>query len=275
MDNAIEVLEVSLHSDIRRLLIPLLAERPLEEKLRVAHKAFDMDLALSEAPQSVLIQLTQDDDSLTQALALYALGTFPLNALLKDTVAKHIEVETQIVREAALWASGRIEAVTFPGPYPMGSPNFIEKLTSVKKIPLFSDLRIRELAAITTITETKCCQKNEVVVREGDPGDALFLVMDGELSVIKGMGSGREMILDAIGNDGFFGEMALIDGQNRSASVRTDSECLLLVLKTDDFLERVKDYPLVPINICKTLCRRIRDLQSQLKGISSNRAELC
>jgi len=275
MDNAIEVLEVSLHSDIRRLLIPLLEERPLKEKLLVGHKTFDFDLGLSEGSQSVLIKLTQDDDSLTQALALYALGAFPLNAQLKDTIAKHIEAETQIVREAALWALGGIEKQTSPGPYPMGSPNLIEKLTSVRKIPLFSDLRIRELAAITTITETKRCQKNEVVVREGDPGDALYLVMDGQLSVIKGMGSGREMILDAIGKDSFFGEMALIDGQNRSASVRTDSECLLLVLKTDDFLERVKDYPLIPINICKTLCRRIRALQSRLKGISSNRAELC
>ncbi|UCB47985.1 MAG: HEAT repeat domain-containing protein [Deltaproteobacteria bacterium] len=273
MDNAIEVLETSLHSDIREILIPLLEERPLEEKLRVGYKTFDIDLGLSEGPQNVLIPLTQGDDSVTQALALYALGAFPLNAQLKDTIAKQIEVETQMVREAALWARGGSEGQISPGPYPIGSPNLIEKLVSVRKIPLFSDLRIRELAVIAAITDTKRFQKNEVVVREGDPGDALYLIMEGQLSVIKAMGAVRERVLDSVGKDDFFGEMALLDRKPRSASVRTDSECLFLVIKTDDFTSIMENHPAIPINICKILGRRIRALQTRLQGHRSEFAD--
>ena len=88
--------------------------------------------------------------------------------------------------------------------------------------------------------------KGEVAVREGDPGDALFLIMEGEMAVIKGMGKEQEFVLDRIGKDDFFGEMALLDGNPRSASIRAESEAVVLVLNDEDFVRIIEDYPSVP-----------------------------
>jgi len=266
MDNAIEVLESSLHSDIRGILIPLLQERPMEEKLSVGHKKLHVDTGLSGAPERVLLHLTKDNDSVTQALALYALAGLSLNEEQKAEIAERIEAEAQIVREAALSATAGYQGQSSTRPSAMGSPNLIERIFSVRKIPLFGNLRIRELTAIASAADVLRCGKNEVVVREGDPGDALYLVVEGELIVSKEMGTGREWVLEPIGRDDFFGEMALLDRKPRSASVRTDSACLLLVIKTDDFTTIMENHPAIPINICKILGRRIRTLQSRLQG---------
>ena len=275
MDNAIEVLETSLHSDIRGILIPLLEERPLEEKLSVGRKKLQMDTGLSGTPEQVLLHLARDDDAVTQALALYAAAGLSLREELKAAIAERIDAESQIVREAVLWAIGKHKGQSATEFYPAGSPNLIERILSVRKIPLFVNLRIRELSAIASAADARRCGKNEVVVREGDPGDALYLVVEGELTVVKEMRTGRGWILETIRKDDFFGEMALLDRKPRSASVRTDSECLLLVIKTDDFTTIMESYPTIPINICNILGRRIRALQSRLKGISRNATVAC
>ena len=107
--------------------------------------------------------------------------------------------------------------------------------------------------------------KGEVVIREGDPGDALYLIMEGEMAVIKDMGKEQECVLDRIGKDAFFGEMALLDGNPRSASNRAESEALVLVLNGEDFVRIMEDYPSVPLKICGVLARRIRELHSRLR----------
>jgi CRP-like cAMP-binding protein len=104
-----------------------------------------------------------------------------------------------------------------------------------------------------------------VVVREGDPGDALYLVVRGELGVIKGMDRIEEVFLGIIGQDDFFGELALIDHDPRSATVKTRADTVLLAVQADDFTNMIRDYPAIPMNVCKVLCQRIRALQARLK----------
>ena len=115
------------------------------------------------------------------------------------------------------------------------------------------------------ITETKTCSKGTDVVREGDPGDALYLVIGGELEVIKGVGSKHEVVLDQIGKDDFFGEISLIDRKERSATVRAASDAFLLSLKGEDFTRILEENPSITLNICKVLCRRIQALHRRLQ----------
>ena len=150
----------------------------------------------------------------------------PINA-----IAELLDSETQIVREAA---QNTLRVLDGETPTEYGSPrdpNIVEKAISFRKIPIFSDLRVQEIMAIAGKSFVREFAKGEVVIREGDPGDALYLIMEGEMAVIKDMGKEQEFVLDRIGKDDFFGEMALLDGNPRSASIRAESEALVLVLQ--------------------------------------------
>jgi HEAT repeat protein len=266
MDNAIEVLETSLHSDIRKILIPLLDERPLEEKLTVGNNKAGVNLPVGETPEKVLLRLLEHDDPFTQALALYALGEAPASGDLKNAISGYLAVENEIVKEAAHWALKEPNVGTSYEQASQVNPNLVEKVQSIRSIPIFGNFRVQEFIAIASKTLTKRLAKGEIAVREGDPGDALYLVFHGELAVIKAMGTGQEVTLGRIGKDDFFGEMALIDSEPRSATVIAESDTVLFVFGAEDFIKLIKEYPIMPVNISNMFAKRIRLLQKRLLG---------
>jgi HEAT repeat protein len=263
-ENAIEALENSLHSKIRRVLIPLFEENPSEEQMAMVGKTLGI-MTLPDSTEVILLQLLKDDDPIIQALAVYALGEGVIELPHSHAIEELLDSETQIVREAAQHTLHVLEGRT-PAEYgSQKDANLVEKAISVRKIPIFSDLRVQEVMAIAGKSFVRKFTKSEVVIREGDPGDALYLIMKGEMAVIKGMETEQEFILDSIGRDDFFGEMALLDGNPRSASIRAESEALVLVLNDEDFVRIMEDYPSVPLKICGALVRRIRELHSRLR----------
>jgi len=182
-----------------------------------------------------------------------------------NAIAELLDSKTQIVREAAQCALRVLEGKAPTEHGPSRDLNLVEKAISVRKIPIFNDLRVQEIMVIASKSLMREFAKGEVVIREGDPGDALFLIMEGEMAVIKGMGKEQEFVLDRIGKDDFFGEIALLDGNPCSASIRAESKALVLVLKDEDFVRIIDDYPSVPLKICGVLFRRIRELHGRLR----------
>ncbi len=95
------------------------------------------------------------------------------------------------------------------------------------------------------------------MVKAGDPGDAFYVVLEGTVAVRTG---GRKVVM---GVGEFFGEMSLIDGAPRSASVVADSdEVLLMVIPRSAFMKLLESEPKITIAILGTLSQRIRVLQS-------------
>jgi len=267
MDNAIEVLESSLHFDLRNTLIPLLDESPLEVKLAVGRRHFGIRASDSGHLREGLMGLLRDeDDPFNRALALYALGERVMEMTDVAPVLNCLNSEEGMVREAARWALKRLGQEDHAEAEGSTDPNLIERIICTRKVPLFRGLRVRDLAAIALIASPTLRVKGEVVVREGDPGDSLYLIMDGELGVIKGMGTAQEIYLERILRDDFFGELALVDEMPRSASVRAETEALLLVIESRDFIRTMKENPAIPLNICKILSQRILALQKRLQS---------
>jgi CRP/FNR family cyclic AMP-dependent transcriptional regulator len=89
----------------------------------------------------------------------------------------------------------------------------------LRKVPLFSGLGESDLAAFADLTRERSYPKGSVIVFEDDPGDALFLVAAGQVKVVLIAEDGREVILSVLGEGSFFGEMAVIDEEPRSAHV--------------------------------------------------------
>ncbi|MCJ7685963.1 MAG: MFS transporter [Desulfobacteraceae bacterium] len=265
-ENAVEALESSLHPGIRKILIPLLDERPLAEKVAIGQKRLKIDRLIGKPLETILLSLLEDDDPIIHTLSLYVLGEVGEDRIAEDPLLGFLGAKNQMVRQAAHWALHKIKAEPAIQEQPIKGPNIIEKTLCIRKIPIFRNLRIHELLAIAFVTITKCLAKGEILVREGDPGDALHMILDGELALIKGMGTEKERVLERLQKDGFSGELALIDHKPRSEALRAESDTMLLVIKAEDFGKIMENYPAIPISICKIFVQRIRVLHGRLLG---------
>jgi CRP-like cAMP-binding protein len=97
-----------------------------------------------------------------------------------------------------------------------------------------------------------------VILMQGDPGDALFVIASGQVKVVLIGDDGREVILSVLGSGSFFGEMALLDDDPRSAHVVAMEDATLLQLRRDDFRVRLRSSPDVAIALLRELTRRLR-----------------
>jgi CRP-like cAMP-binding protein len=100
--------------------------------------------------------------------------------------------------------------------------------------------------------------KDGMVVSADDPGDALYVISDGEVKVVLWGQNGREIILDTLTPGDFFGEMSLVDGEPRSANVICITDCRILRLGRREFLQALRSFPSIAINVMTELCVRLR-----------------
>ncbi len=114
---------------------------------------------------------------------------------------------------------------------------------NLRNVHLFSALKENEIEAISRILFVDSHYKNQIIFQEGDTGDALFIVLKGTVKVCLYDEEGREYVLDVIGKDGFFGELALIDELPRSANAVAMESSDLLVIRRQDFLRLLTENP--------------------------------
>lgn len=109
--------------------------------------------------------------------------------------------------------------------------------------------------------------KGSVILFEDDPGDALYLVASGQVKVVLIGEDGREVILSVLGEGAFFGEMALLDDEPRSAHVIAMEDSAVLALRREDFRARLRASPEVAIALLKELSRRLRRADDQIGSL--------
>ena len=116
-------------------------------------------------------------------------------------------------------------------------------------------LRIAQAAKIT--------RDGETIVRQGDSGDCMFVVQEGEVEVVREQ-DGTSVRIATLGAGDFFGEMALLDRERRSASVLALGEARVLTVDKRTFLRRVQEDPSLAFRIVKGMSGRIRKLNAEL-----------
>ncbi len=137
----------------------------------------------------------------------------------------------------------------------------------IRSVPLLAHLSDEEAASIERATRERTYPKNSVIVFEGDPGDALFVVRTGQVKVVLIGEDGREVILSVLRDGDFFGEMALIDDQPRSAHVIAMESSTLLVLHRDDFFRCLENTPRIALGLLRALSRRLRSADDKIGGL--------
>ena len=108
---------------------------------------------------------------------------------------------------------------------------------------LFHDLSQDEFKQVVNILNLRHYEKGTVVVREGDPGDSLFIVIRGEVRVLTQTPMKKEVFLATLGEGEFFGEIALVTGKPRTATIITNADSELLELTRADYEKIIARYP--------------------------------
>jgi CRP-like cAMP-binding protein len=137
----------------------------------------------------------------------------------------------------------------------------------LQNVPLFSQLSPAELARVVEVVRERAYPRNSVILFEDDPGDALFVVAEGQVKVVLIGEDGREVILSVLGPGEFFGEMALIDDEPRSAHVIAMEDSSLLVLRREDFQGILRQSPGIAVALLRELSRRLRRVDEKVGSL--------
>jgi CRP-like cAMP-binding protein len=148
-----------------------------------------------------------------------------------------------------------------------------DRARALRAIPLFSSLGDKETREIADLLIDRKYPKGAVVFEDGSLGDYMYVIQGGEVKITKMSEDGREKILEILGEGEFFGEMALLDREPRSASVKTTRACTLLALSRQDFLALLRRSPEISLEIIRALSRRLRETDEQVRGLLFERVE--
>ena len=132
--------------------------------------------------------------------------------------------------------------------------------------PLFAAFTKEEFGAIVDRLEPLQFMAGERMIAEGDEGDAMYLISRGGGRVVKEI-DGREVVLDELGEGEFFGEMSLMVGGPRSASVFATADTDVLRLKSSDLFEVIKQYPRIEGVLEQFYDKRSKAMRQKMKEI--------
>jgi diguanylate cyclase (GGDEF)-like protein len=120
-------------------------------------------------------------------------------------------------------------------------------------IPTFSELNKNELITMGQILQSVYVNKDDIIFKEGDTGDNMFILLSGFLSAYGAQADGKQRWLFDIKPGDFFGEMSLIAHEPRSATVYAKTNSILLMLTVVDFFNFIDEYPMISYKILKAI----------------------
>jgi hypothetical protein len=239
-----------------------------------------------DAARSTLVALLDDPDPIVREAAVRAMGA--KSRLTRELLAKVLDDPDARVRHAAVRAvSGGTSQPDLPAIDPavlaqttrgigkhgvyatldanaaMASLTTIEKMMLLRQVPIFATLDAEDLEELAAIVEERRIEAGKDLFREGDTGDAVYLIVKGTVRVFVGGGDRPERTLDEEGPGACIGEMAVLDAAPRSATVRAIERVRALRVPGDGFKRVMSERPEMSEAIVAELVRRMRGLVAQ------------
>ncbi len=147
----------------------------------------------------------------------------------------------------------------------------LEKILALKEVKIFAGLSLDELEAISLVTTEAEFPAGAVVLRQGEPGDGMYLILAGSVRVVLQLHDGTEETLNIYRAGDTFGELALLDEGERTASVIASEPLRTLVIRRDDFRRVLYRYPEIASSVIKMLSNRLRSTTEMLKRLPNRR----
>jgi len=138
---------------------------------------------------------------------------------------------------------------------------------ALESVPLFRDLEPDELALVLSSVRTRRYRRGEVIFHQGDPGDALHIILNGRVKISSPSETGVEAILATLRPGEFFGSLALLDGAPRSASATAVEATETLILPRERFRQLVNDVPAIRDHVLAELAHELRRLTNHVEEL--------
>ena len=141
------------------------------------------------------------------------------------------------------------------------------KLSVLRKHPYFADLEPEAFEQLCRYAKHATMKRGATIASKGDPGTSLFAVISGTVKISVSSPDGRNAILNLIGPGEIFGEVALLDGQSRSADATANTNCELFIIDRRDFIPFVRSQPALAMKFIELLCARLRTTSDQVEQV--------
>ncbi len=267
--NSIELLSDLLDRRLFSMFQPLLEGFSLYRSVASGQKFFKLP-GFHSTDQDLFPELLLSADWIEVVLGLHMLqdisNDFGQEAIQqqKELIVMLCSSSVLYIRQAAELLRGKMDKAHAKETSMESQLTVSDKIFLLRNIAIFSDLNVSELGAIATVTEEEEYPEQKTVIQEGEPGEKVFLIIQGQVGVYKQDDQDQEMQLDTMSKGDYFGEMALFEEMERSATIRSLKPCRFLVLHKQEFNELVREYPRIALQICTALSHRLRKLQSRL-----------
>lgn len=138
-----------------------------------------------------------------------------------------------------------------------------------KKFALFAELDDEELTEIAAVAKTRRYARDDVVIHEDERGDVFCLIQHGRVKITMTSPEGKELILSTLGPGEFFGEMALLDDNPRSASVIATEKLEVLTIWRSDFVQLLDENFSITRKLLAEMSKRLRDASSRIESLAT------
>ena len=240
-EDAMEALDNALHGDIRRGLMPLLDGQFVQEQLisgRMSVKSWTGPLC---SPGDALLSLLSQDDPVLQTLCLDVVKESP--AIMPIAVSSpHLLPDVFRVPEGVA----------------DDSLSLGQRIRHLRAMPLFQGIKIHELAEVAGKAQLITVDQGEILLREGDAGDRIYLICQGSLSPDDSRRSGEWLSGDIVG------ELACMDRTAQLVTVRCETKVRLLAISCDAFQQILLQFPVLALNLCSMYSQWLKAYHQRL-----------
>jgi CRP/FNR family cyclic AMP-dependent transcriptional regulator len=143
----------------------------------------------------------------------------------------------------------------------------IDKGAFLSKHQLFRGLAREIRERIAAYATTRSVKRGVTIVTRGDAGTCLFLVCNGTVEIANLSAAGKKAIVSLVREGEFFGEVALLGGQPRTADAVAFTDCVLMVIERRDFLPLLRKHSDVAVRLLESLCARVRRANEQVEEL--------
>jgi CRP-like cAMP-binding protein len=148
----------------------------------------------------------------------------------------------------------------------------VDKLELLRQVPIFSRLAAANLGLLGASLDTRSYARGEMIFHQGSEGDLLHLIVRGQVRIFTNSQLGQELAMKVCRAGDFFGELALLDGQPRSASAQAMLPTSTLTLHRDAFQQAIRSAPEIAVSVLEELSARLRRTNIYAEYLASHSA---
>jgi CRP/FNR family transcriptional regulator, cyclic AMP receptor protein len=148
----------------------------------------------------------------------------------------------------------------------------------LRQVPFFAEIEPPKLKALAYVSERVGFDDGKIICHQGDPGDAAYLIIEGEADVVLEDPVAGPVTVATLHANELVGEMAILTSEPRNATVRAKGRLIALRIGKEPFMRMVREFPTMAVSIMQELAHRVNDTNRQLRvartEVSQLRAQL-